>query len=130
MTMTEPEITAKHATRWLALAIAALFIVGGLAVGWKTVFGPLFTEADREIHQNSHQYVEGQQTFMLQKLSAITELEAEIAGLDPAVDVELIAAKENQIDAFTTELEERSQLIDESEIPASVADYLETKETE
>lgn len=130
MTMTGPEITAKHAPKWLAFAIAALFIVGGLAVGWKSTFQPMFMEIDRETNQNSHQYVEGQKTFMLQKLSAITEMEAEIAGLDPAVDAELIAAKENQIDAFTTEIEERAQLIDESEIPPSIADYLETKETE
>jgi len=127
--MSESTEAAKHGTAWLVAVIVALFVAGGIAVGWQSTFGPLFMQNDREINQNSHQYVEAQRSFMLQKLSAIQELEAEITELDPAADADTIAAKQAQVEAFTTELEERSQLIDESEIPASVADYLASQET-
>jgi len=128
--MSESTEAAKHGTAWLVAVIVALFVAGGIAVGWQSTFGPLFMENDREINQNSHQYVEAQRSFMLQKLSAIQELEAEIADLDPEADADRISAKEDQIQAFTAEIRERAELIDDSEIPESVADYLNSLENQ
>lgn len=118
---------SMKAVTWI---IVVIVIVSGLVLGWKSTFAPLFMEADREIQQNSPQYVDSQVSFMLQKLGAITELQAEISELDPVEDADTIAAKEAQIAAFTAELRERVQLIDESEVPVSVTDYLASEDAQ
>lgn len=119
-------LSAKAVT-WV---IVVGLVVTGLVLGWQTTFKPMFMEVDRETQQNSPQYVDSQVTFMLQKLGAITELQAEITELDPVADADTIAAKEAQIKAFTAELRERAELIDESEVPVSVTDYLASEDAQ
>jgi TolA-binding protein len=115
-----------------ALGVALLFGCGALVMVWDATFLPWRQQIERDVAQESRQYVESQQTFMLQKLSAIEELQAEIAELEAAEqpNEELIAAKESQIKAFTREIRERAALIDDGEVPQTVKDYLAEVEAE
>jgi hypothetical protein len=110
---------------WLIAKVIIAFVVliAVIAIGWTKFVSPALLDTEAENFRESHSYVETQRTFLLQKLSAIQEIEAEIADLPP--ESEMIPRKEAQIKAFTREIQERVELIDEKEVPQSVLDYLE-----
>lgn len=110
---------------WLIakVIIAFVVLVAVVSIGWMKFVKPVLLDAEAQNFRESHSYVETQTTFLLQKLSAIRDIESEIADLPEGHTN--IPRKEAQIKAFTREIKERVELIDEKEVPQSVLDYLE-----
>ena len=105
-------------------AIGIVVIVAALAIGWAKLVAPALLDSDADNRRQSHQYVETQQSFLLQKLTACQSLEADITALP---DGALKDGKAAQLKASVAEMKQRAQLIDPNEIPPAVTAYLETK---
>ena len=118
--------------RWIIGSLIAVFLLGLLGLGFKSYFYPRFLAVERSGQVQSHQYVESQRTFLMQKLTAIEELEVEILELkaQEPVNEELVAAKEAQIKAFEQEMRRRVELILPEAVPPAVRDFLEERENE
>lgn len=114
---------AKFAMKWIAI-FAGFFIALGLIYAlW---IKPVFLDAQGRAERHSVQYVEGQRTFLLQKLSACEQLDTEIQTLEAnSTDPTLLDGKRAQKKAFIREMRERVGLIgDKSAVPPEVTDYL------
>jgi len=113
---------------WLSMKWIGLFIAFGIIVSLIYAFWirPAMLNAEGRAERHSVQYVEGQRTFLLQKLSACQQLDVEIRTLqDNQADPELLAGKQAQKKAFLREMSQRVALIgDKSAVPTEVTDYL------
>ena len=110
-----------YAVKWV-LAFLAVFAL--IAIGWVSWVEPVLLDKSTDNQRQSHQYVETQRTFLLQKLSACQDLDVLIAA---DTDPELTAAHQAQPKAYIREMKQRVALIDEDEVPVEVRDYLEEK---
>ena len=113
---------------WLSMKWIGLFIAFGIIVSLIYAFWirPAMLNAEGRAERHSVQYVEGQRTFLLQKLSACQQLDVEIRTLqDNQADPELLADKQAQKKTFLREMSQRVALIgDKSAVPTEVTDYL------
>jgi septal ring factor EnvC (AmiA/AmiB activator) len=112
------------AVKWFAI-IAGVVIILSLVGAF--IIRPAMLDAERKQNTHSQQYVESQRTFLIQKWTAATKLEADIQELeaqnDPTND-NLIAGKKAQLNAFVAEMKERVQLIPSDSVPPDVKSFL------
>lgn len=111
--------------KWMAVAVVAIFILVAVLNFAGLIFKGAYLDRENEVRRNSFQYEQTQRSFITQKISAYTELEADVAELqaidaDPAV----IAAKQSQMKAFLREIRERASLIDPDDVPDDVQAFL------
>ena len=109
--------------RWIALFAGFCVILSLVYAFW---IKPYLLDAEGRAERHSVQYVESQRTFLLQKLTACQQLDAEIQTLqDNQADPQLLAGKQAQRKAFIAEMRERAALIgDKTAVPAEVTAYL------
>ena len=112
------------AAKWIAIAVGAGVIFSLVYALW---IRPATLNAERKQNTHSTQYVEGQRTFLVQKLTACQQLETDIHTLEQnGADPTLLAGKQAQLKAFIAEMRQRAALIEDDAVPADVRSYLDT----
>lgn len=103
----------------LGLIVLALVVIGAVVF---MALRPLQLEFERETNQNSQQFVQTMQTTLLDYHSEYMELETKIA--ESSDRPELVGQYEAQQCSILKKMRTDAQLIDESEVPRDIVQFL------
>ena len=120
----EPDI--GFLTRWtvIAAALLALFLI--ISTSMIQIFRPAWMAFDREVQQNSHQYIDAKESMLTQWIAEHDRLGTEALKYDDADKPELARSVRLQQASLLIRIQTEAQRIPVGATPPNVSFFLET----